>query len=56
MWKYSRYQVGTARWEKSYGEKTALNEIFEGRLQRYQREADKQHTERTYHTRDKGAR
>ena len=22
MWKYSRYQVGTARWEKSYGEKT----------------------------------
>lgn len=51
-----KYQVDVARWEENYGEKTTPKETFEERLWVYQREADKQHTQRTYHTRDKGAR
>lgn len=51
-----KYQVDVARWEENYGEKTPQKETFEERLRLYQREADKQHTQRTYHTRDKGAR
>ena len=51
-----RYQVDVARWEENYGEKTPPKETFEERLQLYQKETDKQHIQRTYHTRDKGAR
>lgn len=35
---------------------TPKTETFNERLQRYQKEADKQNTERTYHSKDKGAR
>ena len=41
---------------KNYGEKMPPKETFEKKIRIYQREADKQHTQRTYHTRDKGAR
>ena len=51
-----KYQVDVARREETYGEKMPPKENFEERLRIYQREADKQHTQRTYHNRDKGAR
>ncbi|MGN0132109.1 MAG: MobA/MobL family protein [Lachnospiraceae bacterium] len=51
-----KYQLDVARWEETYGEKTPPKETLEERLRIYQREADKQHTQRTYHNRDKGAR
>ena len=51
-----KYQVDVARWEEKYGEKATSQETFEERLRIYQREANKQHTERIYHNKDKGAR
>ena len=51
-----KYQLDVARWEETYGEKTPPKETLEERLRIYQRESDKQHTQRNYHSRDKGAR
>lgn len=44
------------RWMLPHGEKTPPKATFEERLRIYQREADQQHTQRNYHSRDKGAR
>ena len=49
-----RYKVDVAGWEENCG--AQKKETFEERLRIYQIEADKKHTQRTYHTRDKGAR
>ena len=51
-----KYQMDVATWEENYGEKTPPKATFEERLRIYQREADQQHTQRNYHSRDKGAR
>ena len=51
-----KYGMDVATWEENYGEKTPPKATFEERLRIYQREADQQHTQRNYHSRDKGAR
>lgn len=51
-----KYQMDVSKWEETYGEKTPPKETFEERPRVYQREADKQHTQRNYHSKDKGAR
>ena len=51
-----KYQLDVARWEETYEEKMPIKETFEERLRIYQREADKQTPQRTYHNKDKGAR
>lgn len=51
-----KYQMDVATWEENCGEKTPPKATFEERLRIYQREADQQHTQRNYHSRDKGAR
>ena len=51
-----KYQMDVATWDENYGEKTPPKATFEERLRIYQREADQQHTQRNYHSRDKGAR
>ena len=48
-----KYQMDVATWEENYGEKTPPKATFEERLRIYQREADQQHTQRNYHSRDK---
>ncbi len=51
------YQKECAKWEEAYGEKaTPKTKTFHERLQRYQQEAERQNSERTYRTKDKGAR
>ncbi len=54
---YITYNEQAAKWEETYGEKTAPKaETFDERLQRYQREAKKQYIDKNYHNKDKGAK
>ena len=54
---FDQYQKDCEKWDKAYGEKTTPKaETYHERLQRYQQEAERQNSERTYRTKDKGAR
>lgn len=48
--------MGRKLWGENYGEKAASKETIGKRLKKFQKEVDKQHTQKTYHTRDRGAR
>ncbi len=51
------YEKECAKWEEVYGEKTTPKaETMHEKLQRYQEKADRQNTNRSYQSRDKGAR
>lgn len=51
------YQKECVKWEEAYGEKTTPKaEIVHEKIQRYQEKADSQNTNRTYQSRNKGAR
>ena len=55
---YAIYREQEAKWEKNYGENAQRQKtrIEYKQLQDYQKETDRQHTERIYHSKDKGAR
>lgn len=51
------YQKECAKWEEAYKEKTVPKaETLHEKIQRYQEKADRQNTNQTYQSRDKGAR
>lgn len=51
------YQKECAKWEEAYKEKTVPKaETLHEKIQRYQEKVDRQNTNQTYQSRDKGAR
>ena len=54
---FDTYQKACAKWEKAFGEQTTPKaETMHEKLQRYQEKADRQNANRSYQSRDKGAR
>lgn len=53
---YNKYLLELKAWEEAYGEKVSKAETLTERLQRYQKEADRQYSEKDYKGRDKGTR
>ena len=54
---FYRYQKECNKCEETYGKKdTPKEESFEERLQKYRQAVERQYSERTYRSKDKGAR
>lgn len=54
---FYKHQEEADKWDKPPEKKaTPKTESLNERLQRYQKEAIKQHTKQTYHSKEKGAR